>query len=321
MSSLGRVSLVWLELERAFRQKSGVSAQNWLSLFIVGYVLLYVALAVGAIHLLRWRRKTRWPFKESEKLLRGPGESLRRQIAELDDGLVFEIGGAITGPLLTLLFIAWISSMFGLSAGVRHGAMILGVLLALLLSVGRTVKRLRRRADYFLGWFGERMTAEKLRPLQLDGYHVYHDVPAESGKNAFNLDHVVVGPTGVTLVETKTRRKGNARPGYKDYEVIFDGTRLDWPWGTDRHGIEQAVAEADWLAKWIKNCTGLNVPVRPVLSLPGWYVRESPSRTIRAANPNYLPDVIRGKGEVVLTAQQIDLISRQLDQRCRDVEE
>jgi len=101
------------------------------------------------------------------------------------------------------------------------------------------------------------MTAEKLRPLELQGYHVYHDVPAESGKRGFNLDHVVVGPTGVTLVETKTRRKGNARQGYKDHEVIFDGTRLDWPWGADRHGIQQAVAEADWLAKWIRNCTGL----------------------------------------------------------------
>ncbi|MBM3854755.1 MAG: hypothetical protein FJ399_16645 [Verrucomicrobia bacterium] len=63
------------------------------------------------------------------------------------------------------------------------------------------------------------------------------------------------------------------------------------------------------------------MPVRPVLSLPGWYVRESPSRTGRVANLSHPPEVIRGRGEVVLTAQQIDLISRQLDQRCREVED
>jgi len=296
-----------------------VSAQIWPFVFVVGYLVLYVALIAWVISFLRWRRKTRWPFKESEKLLRGPGESLRRQIVELDESLVFEIGGAVVSALLLVLFVAWITRALGAPVGVQLGAITLAVLLALTVSVWRAARQWRRRCDYFLGWFGERMTAEKLRPLELQGYHVYHDVPAESGKRGFNLDHVVVGPTGVTLVETKTRRKGNARQGYKDHEVIFDGTRLDWPWGADRHGIQQAVAEADWLAKWIRNCTGLNVPVRPVLSLPGWYVRESPCRTVRVANPNYLPEVIRGRGEVALTAQQIDLIGRQLDQRCRDV--
>jgi len=33
----------------------------------------------------------------------------------------------------------------------------------------------------------------------LDGYHVYHDFPAER----FNIDHVVVGPAGAFAIETK----------------------------------------------------------------------------------------------------------------------
>ncbi len=145
-----------------------------------------------------------------------------------------------------------------------------------------------------MGWFGERLTAEHLRPLQQDGYRVFHDVPAEAGKHGFNLDHVVVGTTGVFVVETKTRRKGNARDGMKDHEVVFDGRQLVWPWGEDRHGVDQTIAQADWLRKWVEENTGLRVQVKRVLTLPGWFVRESPSQIIRVVNPKILPDVIRG---------------------------
>jgi hypothetical protein len=39
---------------------------------------------------------------------------------------------------------------------------------------------------------------EKLRPL---GYHILNDLPGDG----FNLDHVIIGPTGIYCVETKTR--------------------------------------------------------------------------------------------------------------------
>lgn len=45
----------------------------------------------------------------------------------------------------------------------------------------------------------ERMTAKALRPLVQDGYLVCHDIPTEWG----NWDHVVVGPGGVFLIDTK----------------------------------------------------------------------------------------------------------------------
>jgi hypothetical protein len=121
------------------------------------------------------------------------------------------------------------------------------------------------------------------------------------------------------VVETKTRRKGNAREGLKDHEAVFDGRQIIWPWGEERHGIEQTIAQADWLTKWIEANTGLKVQVKRVLTLPGWFVRESPSPIIRVVNPKILPDVIRGRGEVVLTLEQVDQIARQLDRICRDV--
>jgi Nuclease-related domain len=46
---------------------------------------------------------------------------------------------------------------------------------------------------------GERKTAKVLKPLQRSGLHVFHDIQTGHG----NYDHVLVGPTGVFLLETK----------------------------------------------------------------------------------------------------------------------
>src|ERR1700677_3526682 len=54
-----------------------------------------------------------------------------------------------------------------------------------------------------LGRDGERIVAEFLDPLRKCGYEILHDVV---GGN-FNVDHVVIGPTGVFVIETKTRSK------------------------------------------------------------------------------------------------------------------
>ncbi|MBI5692387.1 MAG: NERD domain-containing protein [Verrucomicrobia bacterium] len=284
-------------------------------------LFLYLALFAGTISWLRWRRKTRWPFKEGDRLLRGPGEGLRRRLLELEERLLTVMVGTMIASTGVGAGSVQVSKLLGIPASTAGLVALVAILLVTLLGVGWAVRLWQERANCYLGWFGERITAEKLMPLLAQGYFVFHDVPGEPGKRGFNLDHVVVGPTGVTVVETKTRRKGNARPGFKDHEVVFDGSYLDWPWGRDRHGIEQALSEAEWLRKWIAGCTGLSVPVKAVLSLPGWYVREAPSRELRVVNPGFLPDAIRGRGDPVLTAHQVDLLRRQLDQRCRDVEE
>lgn len=290
-------------------------------LFFGSALLSYLVAVFGSIAFLRWRRKTKWPFKESDRLLRSPGEGLKRRIIQLDEEFIFEIFGGLAAMFIVSLGSATLATALGLSSPRAFIVICAAILVVIIFSAWRVAKLWRERSNYFLGWFGERLTAEKLQPLQERGYRVFHDFPAEPGKNGFNIDHVVVGPTGVSIVEVKTRRKGNARPGRKDHEVIFDGTQLDWPWGSDRHGVQQAISEASWLAKWIFDRTGLKVTVKAVLTLPGWYVRESPSPSIRVVNPSYLPDVITGRGEVVLSAQNIDLIARQLDQRCRDVED
>jgi hypothetical protein len=48
---------------------------------------------------------------------------------------------------------------------------------------------------------GERKTEKALRPLERKGWRVEHDIQREG---AANLDHVVTGPPGVFLLETKS---------------------------------------------------------------------------------------------------------------------
>jgi hypothetical protein len=158
-------------------------------------------------------------------------------------------------------------------------------------------------------------------PLLARGYCVFHDVPAKGAKSDFNLDHVAVGPSGVAVIETKTRRKRHARPGMKDYVVIYDGNQLIWPWAEDRHGLEQAANEADWLSKFIHQRTGIEISVKPILALPGWWVETKARGPVTVINSKNVASAVDGNGSPVLSDQQIDLIARQLDNLCRDVED
>ena len=83
----------------------------------------------------------------------------------------------------------------------------------------RFVKEKRRR----LGLIGERAVGEELNHLMRREAHVFHDVPSTYG----NVDHVVVAPSGVYAVETKTRHKREA-VGKEAHRVLFDGQSLQF---------------------------------------------------------------------------------------------
>ncbi len=170
-------------------------------------------------------------------------------------------------------------------------------------------------------YLGEREVAERLEPLLTRGYRIFHDVPAQGGTKSFNLDHVAVGPNGVALVETKTLRKGQALPGRPDHMVTYDGAKLIWPWGSEnRYGLDQAVHEAEWLEKFIQQRTGLSVSVKPILALPGWWVELKGRGPVTVVNSKNVAIAVEGFGPRSLSDEHIELIARQLDVVCRDVE-
>ncbi len=284
------------------------------------YLIALVVITGGVYWWSIARRKDRPP--EKFKLLRGPGESQRRRVQKADENLFSYLYGGAFVPLV----IVWLALL--LAVRLPKKLVLVGVAVAAVLFVVSTVcaiimllRFLNRRRNDLLGYLGERAVAEHLEALRETGYRIFHDVPCEGRKKNFNIDHVVVGKTGVAAIEVKTRRKKKGRPGFEEHVVTYDGQRLIWPWGEDRCGIDQVVAQADWLREFIQKRTGLAVYPKSILALPGWWVTERVVGAFRVASHKLVPTIVRDWKPQQLTPEQIDLISRQLDERCRDVED
>ena len=226
---------------------------------------------------------------------------------------------AVAPGVLGLLLLAVVSGLSGLWMWISLGVVIAAFIAGIGLALPRFLKGIRERADAGLAYYGERVVSEYLEPLKLRGWRVFYDLPCESGKEKFNIDHVVIGEGGVFAIETRTRRRNGARPGRDDYKVFYDGEQLSWPWGEDQDGTDEALKNAQWLQQWLEKTTGQKVGVVPVLALPGWYVEAKAKAAVHVVSPSWLPDMLAGGSDLQLNEKQVELCTRQLEQRCRDV--
>ena len=292
----------------------------WMFYAVLAYFVGFMVV-VGTIFLWHvWRRKERPP--EKFKLLRGPGETLRRRVQKADDDLVLYVLVGAFGPLLLGFSVLVVAAHLPKALVLGGAAVALGVFVGTVILAGLLLFRfLHRRRNDFLGYLGERLVAEFLEPLVSQGYRVFHDVPAEGRQKKFNLDHVAVGPTGIAVIETKARRKKEGREGFPEHEVTSDGNRLIWPWGEEDLNIKQVQAETDWLREWISKKTAIRVDPKPIVVIPGWYVKERAIGAVRVTNQKLLASIVAQWRPQPLRPEQVDLICRQLDDRCRDVED
>jgi hypothetical protein len=292
-------------------------------IFIFIYAAVFFGMFVGGVVWRKRSRKERAPFPENARLLRGPGESLRKRLIALDERSTLEVLFAFGLPPLVGAGLVWVAthlSGYALLAGLVFA--LLGLLASLFLVTQRLVGGIEKWRNTQLGYFGERIVGESLDPLKAEGFRVFHDVPAGDASHPFNIDHVIVGPSGVFAIETKTRRKrkGAGRPGVAEHEIIYDGQVLAYPWGEDRHGLDQALRQARWLEGHLAQLLGQPIPVQPLLTFPGWMVITRARGLVTVLNPKQIPAAVASNGAPALSATQIDLIARQLDNRCRDVE-
>ena len=253
------------------------------------------------------RRGRRTPL--TVQLLRSPGESLSKQIEDLSEDLNTYL------TFFTLMPLLCFSSFLSMRYMGNQKASWLGILIPcavfMIFFSFKFYTLMKKRNSLRLGLDCERAVGQELDQLMLDGYRVYHDFPAEN----FNIDHVVIGANGVFAVETK----GRAKPVKGDVKITYDGQGLQFPTHYEREPFEQAKRQADWFAKWLTSAVGAEVAVKPVLVFPGWYIeRKKPGLLIyngRSPRPVYM-----NAGSPVLSAEMIQRIAHQVEQRCRDVE-
>lgn len=130
-------------------------------------------------------------------------------------------------------------------------ATISAVTLLLVAGGGRDIDRWRRGAE------GERRTAEILEQLPPRRWSVWHDLGVPGSRA--NVDHVVVGRTGVWVIDSKTSRTP-VRAGWRSAEV--GGRRLDT--GPVRWEAEQVASR---LERRLEGVLDRAVTVRPIVAV------------------------------------------------------
>jgi hypothetical protein len=269
---------------------------------------------LALVYLWRWRvnlREERVPA--SEKLLRPAGEGLRLRIGELDEKFTDTFFICLGAPPLAAAFLLLPGHDFH---PLRLPAAIVAASVAFIVFARRLFGQAEELRNYRLGFHGERAAAEEINRLMLDGCRVFHDVPMEPYGN---IDHVIVAPSGVYAVETKTRRKRKTKPGTQDYNVVFDGKALQFPHYADTESAAQARQQADRLRALLTKAVVEPVRVSPILTLPGWLVSSAVKDGMKVVNPKQIRDVVMSEKGPALGSQLIKRISHQLDQMCRDV--
>jgi preprotein translocase subunit YajC len=279
-------------------------------------LLVVLGLILGVFLLTKWRRKRKGKRKGFEDLLlRSPGHSLCREIQDISEDINADFGTAF----ICLLF--FYSGYLNLTRAtpVKNSMNFLFwaiAILVILYLLYRIWANINRRAKKRIGLAGEIAAGEELNRLMLDGYHVYHDFPADR----FNIDHVLVGSSGVFAVETKARSKGSRGKRTNAAKVIYDGESLIFPSCTTREPVDQAKAQAAWLSKWMSGAVGDPVKAKPMVTIPGWYIERKSPNCVAVLNPKQVKAYLDGKKETVLSENVIKRICHQLEQKCRDVD-
>jgi len=246
-------------------------------------------------------KQKRSPLKR--KPLRNPGESLQLERAWLFDE---ELLPSLLFATVFVLFAVheWMQVFFNLGPSPRT------ISVVAMIAVGYCTFRfiaLRKRSDRLrLGLEGEKAVGQFLEDLRRTGCRVFHDIVGDG----FNIDHVVVSPRGIFVIETKTYSKSNRGRGV----VEFDGERiLVNGFEPERNAVRQVRALATWLRDLLAESTGRRFPIRCAVVFPGWFVENHTKRPsdVWVLNPKGLPTFIH-REPVQLKPEDVALVSSRI---------
>lgn len=290
--------------------------QNIINPLITVFIgLIPFALLIWVMVSIRKRSSLSRKNPINTHLLRSPGQSLLNEAEDISIDLFTYL---LLTPFISLYFYAsYLSSnksnilliLFGIS-----------LILGLLFIGNKIIKLSNKREKLRLGYDAELAVGQELNLLMRHGFYVFHDVNLKNTLSEFNIDHVVVGKTGVFAVETKGRSKPVESIGKDSSKVTFDGKKLIFPQWEEDKPVEQAKRQATALEKWLTSAVGEPITTIAVIALPGWYTvttKKTDIALINGKNPEKFFNMPR---DVVLSEKQIKQIAHQLESLCRNVE-
>lgn len=277
------------------------------------FLIIMLAPAITMIKVYEYKNKNK-KSPLNIQLLRPPGYSLQEKINDLTFDLLENL---FSLPVIPFLFFSTAVSTYVLDKKTPSIFIILFYLAISILSIiyfsRQIFINLKKRNLYRLGFECETAAGQDLQySLATREFKVFHDFPASN----FNIDHIVVGPTGVFAVETKGRTKPLNKKN-DNWIVEFNGEKLIFPGWEEKKPILQAKRQAQWLEGWIKKATAEQITVTPVLCLPGWFVQKkvkSEFLIYNGKNSNFLE-----KRPVSLNKNQIQRIVFQIEKECRNI--
>ncbi|WP_242402186.1 nuclease-related domain-containing protein [Methylophilus sp. OH31] len=251
----------------------------------------------------------------TQYLLRSAGESVKAQLSDVDSELAMYL---MMPPTISLFIYAYYSNL----PSVKH-PLILGAISGIILFgyiLFKLIKLIKLREKLRLGYDAELAVGQELNTLMRHGYHVFHDVTLKNTISSFNIDHVVVGKTGVYAIETKGRSKPLFKNGGHQHRVNFDGKRLRFPGWSEEKPAEQATRQAQSLQQWLSHAVGEAVTVKAVIALPGWYVTHTQRSEIAVINGKNPERYFNAQRPENTSEKFIHQIAHQLENICRDIE-
>jgi hypothetical protein len=196
----------------------------------------------------------------------------------------------------------------------RIGSTAAGVLfLGLAIAVAAAANYSRNRLQAFTkGAKGEEVVARALALLP-DTFTVFHGIASHKrgilGQGGADLDHVIVGPSGLFVIETKN---WNSDITIENSELLFDGELPSRP------PLDQAKAAATALNSRIQTTCNIAISAQPILCFASNRLShgQQGSAGVLVCNANQLASVIQEADDRPIPDADRQIIIKTLTQVC-----
>lgn len=245
------------------------------------------------------------------------GVAIRRQAGQSAsakaEALIENMAAIVLFPFAVVVFTLIAEFMRRADGHLGVKGFVVLFMLAAAFSVWQYFKRRDAIRRWLMGANGERYVGQVLdREMTSRGYRVYHDIQIRKGRRQMNIDHLLVGPNGVFLIEDKTWSK----PTKGQTVVKFDGKLIFKNGVPTKAPVVEAFALAKEANAYIKGLSGVSVPVKPVLVFVGWY-NEAENRhesPLLVLSEKVLPNFLQNhRPQQVPTVQELRLVAAKLD--------